>query len=148
MLVKGEFFVVGDYDDAEVILVYFMDLVDEDFADAFALVFGAHEQVMHVGVHDAGVSMGASSVFMLVMPTESATSHRKHDNRHPLLYKFAVLFKNVHFIPFLNQRKRSIFRLMVQISILSSSLVINALRRSMVRSKSFLMEHSHTVATR
>ena len=138
MLVKGEFFIVGDYDDAEVILVYFMDLVDEDFADAFALVFGAHEQVMHVGVHDAvvqradmpismernisitstftvvrkskyviaGASTGASSVFMLVMPTESAMSHRKHDNRHPLLYKFAVLFKNVHFIPFLNQRKR------------------------------------------
>ena len=37
MLVKGEFFIVGDYDDAEVILVYFMDLVDEDFADAFAV---------------------------------------------------------------------------------------------------------------
>ena len=53
MLVEGEFFVVGDYDDAEVILVYFMDLVDEDFADALALVFGAYEQIMHVGVHDA-----------------------------------------------------------------------------------------------
>ena len=55
MFVEGEFFVVGDYDDAEVILVYFMDFVDEDFADAFALVFGAYEQVMHVGVHDAVV---------------------------------------------------------------------------------------------
>ena len=55
MLVEGEFFVVGDHDDAEVILVYFMDFFDENFADAFALVFGAHEQVMHVGVHDAVV---------------------------------------------------------------------------------------------
>ncbi len=55
MLVEGEFFVVGDYDDAEVILVYFMDFVDEDFADTLALIFGAHEQVMHVGVHDAVV---------------------------------------------------------------------------------------------
>ena len=55
MLVEGEFFVVGDHDDAEVILVFLMDLVDEDFADALALVFGAHEQVMHVGVHDAVV---------------------------------------------------------------------------------------------
>ena len=53
MLVEGEFFVVGDHDNAEVILVYFMDFVDEYFADAFALVFGAHKQVMHVGVHDA-----------------------------------------------------------------------------------------------
>lgn len=53
MLVEGEFFVVGDHDDAEEILVYFMNLVDEDFADALALVFGAHKQVMHVGVHDA-----------------------------------------------------------------------------------------------
>lgn len=55
MLVEGEFFVVGDHDDAEVILVFFMDLVDEDFADALALVFGAYEQVMHVGVHDTVV---------------------------------------------------------------------------------------------
>lgn len=55
MLVEGEFFVVGDHDDAEVILVYFMDLVDEDFADTLALIFGAHEQVMHVGVHDTVV---------------------------------------------------------------------------------------------
>ena len=46
MLVEGEFFVVGDHDYAQVILVYFMDLVDEDFADALALVFGAHEQVI------------------------------------------------------------------------------------------------------
>lgn len=53
MLVEGEFFVVGDHDNAEVILVYFMDFVDEYFAEAFALVFGAHKQVMHVGVHDA-----------------------------------------------------------------------------------------------
>lgn len=52
MLVKSKFFVVGDHDDAEVILVYFMHLVNEDFADAFALVFGAYEQVMHIGVHD------------------------------------------------------------------------------------------------
>ena len=55
MLVEGEFFVVGDHDDAEVILVFFMDLVDEDFADTLALIFGAHEQVMHVGVHDTVV---------------------------------------------------------------------------------------------
>ena len=52
MLVEGEFFVVGNHDDAEVFLVYFMDLVDEDFADALALVFGAYEQVMYVGIHD------------------------------------------------------------------------------------------------
>jgi len=55
MLVEGEFFVVGDHDNAEVILLYFMNLVDEVFADALALVFRAHEQVMHVGVHDAVV---------------------------------------------------------------------------------------------
>ena len=55
MLVEGEFFVVGDHDDAEVILVYFMDLVDEDFADTLALIFGAHEQIMHIGVHDTVV---------------------------------------------------------------------------------------------
>ena len=55
MLVEGEFFVVGDHDDAEVILVFFVHLVDEDFADALALIFGAHEQVMHVGVHDTVV---------------------------------------------------------------------------------------------
>lgn len=46
MLVEGEFFVVGDHDNAEVILVYFMDFVDEYFAEAFALVFGAHKQVI------------------------------------------------------------------------------------------------------
>ena len=55
MFVEGEFFVVGDHDNTEVILVYFMDFVDENFADAFALVFWAHEQVMHIGVHDAVV---------------------------------------------------------------------------------------------
>ena len=55
MFIEGELFVVGDHDDAEVILVYFMDLVDEDFADTLALIFGAHEQVMHVGVHDTVV---------------------------------------------------------------------------------------------
>ena len=55
MFVEGEFFVVGDYDDAEVILVYFMDPVDEDFADTLALIFGAHEQIMHIGVHDTVV---------------------------------------------------------------------------------------------
>ena len=53
MLVEGEFLVVGDHDDAQVILVLFVDLVNEDFPDALALVFGAHEQVMYVGVHDA-----------------------------------------------------------------------------------------------
>lgn len=42
MFVEGKFFVVRDHDDAEVILVYFMDLVDEFPADAFALVFDAH----------------------------------------------------------------------------------------------------------
>ena len=55
VLVEGEFLVIGDHDDAEVILVLFVDLVDEDFPDALALIFGAHEQVMHVGVHDAVV---------------------------------------------------------------------------------------------
>lgn len=50
MFVEGEFFVVGDHDDAEVILVYFMDLVDENFADAFALIFGAHEQIMPASI--------------------------------------------------------------------------------------------------
>ena len=55
MLVEGEFFVVGDYDDAEVILIFFMNLVDENFSNTFALVFGAHEKVMHVSVHDAVV---------------------------------------------------------------------------------------------
>ena len=53
MFVEGEFFVVGDHDNTEVILVYLVNLVDEDFADAFALVFWAHEQVMHVGIHNA-----------------------------------------------------------------------------------------------
>ena len=53
MLVEGEFLVVGDHDNALVILVLFVNLVDEGFADALALVFGAHEQVMYVGVHDA-----------------------------------------------------------------------------------------------
>jgi len=46
MLVEGEFFVVGDHDYAQVILVDFMDFVDEYFAEAFALVFGAHEKVI------------------------------------------------------------------------------------------------------
>ena len=40
MFVEGELFVVGDHDDAEVILVFFVHLVDEDFADALALIFG------------------------------------------------------------------------------------------------------------
>ena len=53
MLVEGEFLVVGDHDDAQVILVLFVDLVDEDFADALTLVFGAHEQVVYIRVHDA-----------------------------------------------------------------------------------------------
>ena len=53
MLVEGKFLVVGDHDNAEVILVLFVNLVDEGFADALTLVFGAHQQVMHVGVHDA-----------------------------------------------------------------------------------------------
>ena len=55
MFVEGELFVVGDHDDAEVILIFFMNLVDENFSNTLALVFGAHEQVMHVGVHDAVV---------------------------------------------------------------------------------------------
>lgn len=53
MFVEGEFFVVGDHDDAQVILVDFLDAFHEFPADALALIFGAHEQVMHVGVHDA-----------------------------------------------------------------------------------------------
>ena len=55
MLVEGEFFVVGDNDYAQVILVDFLDAFHEFLADALALVFGAHEQVMHVGVHDTVV---------------------------------------------------------------------------------------------
>ena len=55
MFVEGKFFVVRDHDDAEVILIFFMNLVDENFSNTLALVFGAHEQVMHVGVHDTVV---------------------------------------------------------------------------------------------
>ena len=55
MLVEGEFLVVGDHDNAAVVLVLFVYLVDEGFADALTLVFGAHEQVMYVGVHNAVV---------------------------------------------------------------------------------------------
>ena len=55
MFVKGEFFVVGNHDDAEVILVLFVNLVDKDFADTLALIFGAHEKVMHISIHDAVV---------------------------------------------------------------------------------------------
>jgi hypothetical protein len=46
MLVEGEFFVVGDHDYAQVILVDFLDTFHEFPADAFALVFGAHEKVI------------------------------------------------------------------------------------------------------
>jgi len=53
MFVEGEFFVVGDHDYAQVILVDFLDAFHEFPANALALIFGAHEQVMHVGVHDA-----------------------------------------------------------------------------------------------
>ena len=53
MLVEGEFLVVGNHDNAEIIPVLFVNLVNEDFPDALALVFRTHEQVMHVGVHDA-----------------------------------------------------------------------------------------------
>ena len=52
MLVEGEFFVVGDHDYAQVILVDFLDAFHEFLADALALVFGAYEQVMYVGIHD------------------------------------------------------------------------------------------------
>jgi len=55
MLVEGEFLVVGNHDNAEIIPVLFVNLVNEDFPDALALVFRTHEQVMHVGVHDAVV---------------------------------------------------------------------------------------------
>ena len=68
MLVEGEFFVVGDHDDAEVILVFLMDLVDEDLADALALIFGAHEQVMHVGVHDVIVHRTDHADEFVVVP--------------------------------------------------------------------------------
>ena len=53
MLVEGEFLVVGNHDNAEIIPVLFVNLVNEDFPDALPLVFGAHEKVMHIGVHDA-----------------------------------------------------------------------------------------------
>ena len=39
MLVEGEFFVVGDHDYAQVILVDFLDAFHEFLADALALVF-------------------------------------------------------------------------------------------------------------
>ena len=53
MFVKGKFFIVGDNDNTEVILVLFVNFIDEDFSNTLALVFWAHEKVMHVGVHDA-----------------------------------------------------------------------------------------------
>ena len=55
MLVEGEFLVVGDHDDAEVFPILFVDFIDEDLPDALPLIFGAHEQVMYVGVHNAVV---------------------------------------------------------------------------------------------
>ena len=55
MFVEGELFVVGDHDDAQVILVDFLDAFHEFPANALALIFGAHEQIMHVRVHDAVV---------------------------------------------------------------------------------------------
>ena len=55
VLIEGKFLVVGNNDYAEVILVLFVNFIDEGFADALSLVFGAHEQVMHVGVHDTVV---------------------------------------------------------------------------------------------
>ena len=55
MFIEGEFFVVGDHDYAQVVLVDFLDTFHEFLADALALVFGAHEPVMHVGVHDTVV---------------------------------------------------------------------------------------------
>ena len=68
MFVEGEFFVVGDHDYAQVILVDFLDTFHEFPADAFALVFGAHEQIMHVGVHDAIVHRANHADEFFVVP--------------------------------------------------------------------------------
>ena len=53
MFVESKFFVVGNHDNTKVILVFFVNFVNENFSDALALVFRAHEQVMYVGIHDA-----------------------------------------------------------------------------------------------
>ena len=68
MFVEGEFFVVGDHDYAQVILVDFLDAFHEFLADALALVFGAHEQVMHVGVHDAVVHRADHADKLIAVP--------------------------------------------------------------------------------
>ena len=69
MFVEGEFFVVGDYDYAQVILVDFLDAFHEFPANALALIFGAHEQVMHVGVHDAIVHGADHADKLIAVPS-------------------------------------------------------------------------------
>ena len=68
MLVEGEFLVVGDNDNAKVILVLFVDLVDKDFADTLALIFGAHEKVMHISIHDAVVHRADHADELVTVP--------------------------------------------------------------------------------
>ena len=69
MFVKGKFFVVGDHDDAKVILVLFVNLVNEDFPDTLALVFRAHKQVMHIGIHDAVVHSANHADKLIAVPS-------------------------------------------------------------------------------
>ena len=69
MFVEGEFFVVGDHDDAEVIFVDFLDAFHEFLADALALVFGAYEQVMHVGIHDTIVHGADHADKLIAVPS-------------------------------------------------------------------------------
>ncbi len=80
MFVEGEFFVVGDHDYAQVILVDFLDTFHEFPADAFALVFGAHEQVMHVGVHDAIVHRANHADELFAVPSRDDGLEVLHRN--------------------------------------------------------------------
>ena len=80
MFVEGEFFVVGDHDNAQVILVPLVNLVNEDFPDALALIFGAHEQVMHVGVHDAIVHRANHADELFAVPSRDDGLEVLHRN--------------------------------------------------------------------
>ena len=82
MFVEGEFFVVGDHDYAQVVLVDFLDTFHEFHADALALVFGTHEQVMNVGVHDAVVHGADHADKFFAVPSRNdglEILHRDHE---------------------------------------------------------------------
>ena len=82
MLIESEFFVVGDHDYAQVVLVDFLDTFHEFLADALALVFGAHEQVMYVGVHDAVVHSANHADERFAVPSRNdglEILHRDHE---------------------------------------------------------------------